>query len=252
MFNNKFFISAISACIISTSINATELVKPELTTKVDVSSTDVNRIKCGDGIISGVHYSQDKNIVVEVKDSNAYIKFMALKEGDDVTYSERASEMFVTCGGDVYELILLPTISNAKTIYLSNPIKNQIKANIEKFGSLPLEDNIVSLSLALMTEDDSVLQQFSVKEIKPSQQEWFNFDKTTKVGRTEEFTVDGLGVKVSKYNIVSTVERRFNPTEFLDTRISENIMGLTLDPEVVRPKEVATLIVVEKDVNNGR
>jgi len=231
---------------------AVTTIMPEKSSRVSVSTTDVNRIKCGDGVITGVHYSKDKNMIVEVKDSNAYVKFMALKEGEKITYSDRASEVFVTCGGEVYELILIPKKVNAKTVYLSNPIKNKISGNIERFGSLPLEEKIVRFSVAMLTNDADILEPLSVKKFKASQQDWFDYDTKTKIGKVAEFQVEGIGLKVTKFNLITTQDVRFTPTAFLDTRIGENILGVTLDPETVNAGEMATLIVVEKDVNHGR
>jgi hypothetical protein len=236
--------------ILSSNVMAYGEVRPENLTKIPVSSTDVNRIKCGDGLITGIHYSQDKNIAVEVKESNAYIKFLAMQQGSEITYSERASEFFVTCGGEVYELILLPKIMNAKTIYLSNPIKNKIKENISSYNELPLEDQIVKFSVALLSDDENILQQFNVKNYKATDQNWFDFDKYSKVGKIKSFSVDGIGIKVSEYRLISKKGRRFNPTEFLDSRLGENILGVTVDPEVVNANDPLKLIIVEKDVKN--
>lgn len=244
------YIFGFSLMVFSISGFSIEMAKPEILTKIEVSSTDVNRIKCGDGNITGVHYSQDKNVVVDIKDENAFIKFQSLKRGDNYTYSERATEFFVTCGGDVYELILIPKISNTKTIYLSNPIKNRIESNLAEYNQLPLEEQIVNFSLALLTNDEKVLQQFNVKELKLSDQSWFDFDKTTNIGKKRSFSVDGLGLKISEYIVLSDINRRFNSKEFLDSRLSENILGVTLDPEIAHKGNPIKLIVVEKDVLN--
>lgn len=244
------FVWCLALSVVSVSAFSIEMAKPEVSTKIEVSSTDVNRIKCGDGNITGIHYSQDKNVIVDIKEENAFIKFMALKQGEQYTYSERATEFFVTCGGEVYELIFIPKISNPKTVYLSNPIKNRIQSNIDEYNQLPLEEQVVNFSLALLTNDDKVLQKFDVKENKLSEQNWFEFDKTTNIGKKRSFSVDGLGLKVSEYIVISDVNRRFNPKEFLDSRISENVLGLTLDPEIAYKGDPIKLIVVEKDVLN--
>lgn len=242
---------ALSLGLASSLSLAEESIRPESLARISVSSTDVNRIKCGDGVITGIHFSQDKNVVVEVVDSNAYVKFLSLKQGEEITYTERASEFFVTCGGDVYELILLPKVINAKTIYLSNPTKNKIKDNIALYNDLPLEEQVVSFSLSLLTNDEKSLQQFNVKNFKSHNQDWFDFDKSTKIGKLKSFSVDGIGLKVTEFRVLSNINRRFNPTEFLDSRIGENILGVTVDPEVANAGEPIKLIVVEKDVKNG-
>lgn len=247
MYKRIFLLGLSIASIPAYSI---ETAKPEVSTKIEVSSTDVNRIKCGDGNITGIHYSQDKNVIVDIKEENAFIKFMALKQGEDYTYSERATEFFVTCGGEVYELIFIPKISNPKTVYLSNPIKNRIRSNIVEYNQLPLEEQVVNFSLALLTDDDKVLQQFEVKQNKLSEQNWFDFDKTTRLGQKRSFSIDGMGLKVSEYIIISDINRRFNPKEFLDSRISENILGVTLDPEIAYKGNPIKLIVVEKGIVN--
>lgn len=235
----------------SAAIADTDIIKPESTAIIQVSSTDVNRIKCGDGVISGAHYSVEKNMVVEVKEENAFVKFKAIQLGEKITYSERATELFITCGGDVYELILKPKIMNAKTIYLSNPIKNRIQTSIDTYGQLPIEEQIVKFTIALLTDDDQLLSQFNVKKHKNSEQDWFDFSANVRVGKRRSYNIDGVGLRITEYMVFSNVDRRFNPTEFLDVRLGENILGVTLDPEVLRANEPGKLVVVEKAINNG-
>lgn len=247
----KFFsFNLIGTLLIFFSGNVfSEFVKPESMTKIQVSSTDTNRFHCNDGEINNVYYSEEKGMVDEIAGEDLYIKFQIKKVGDDILYTDKASELFVVCAGEVYQMILVPKVSNARVIYLSNPLKNRVKSNIDNYGALPLEERIIKLSVASLSNDISILDTFTVINHKSDDQDWFDFNESLRIGKIQTVLTDGLGLRVSKFRLISDKDKKYLPSDFLDTRLGESIVGVTLDPEVLIENEPSYLIIVEKEIN---
>jgi len=52
--------------------------------------------------------SKEKGVIVKISGKNAFIKFVVVKKGEMVTYSETPTEMFVICGDSMFNLIAMP------------------------------------------------------------------------------------------------------------------------------------------------
>lgn len=127
------------------SENATEpfnaFVLPEVTTQVDMSSSDINRIVCPVDI-KDVIFSKEKGLSVKIAGRGAFVKFLITKKEDKEIYSNTPSELFVICGNDVYSLIVIPKRIPSQTIRLSSGKLEKIKKNISLMEGLPFEKKV--------------------------------------------------------------------------------------------------------------
>jgi len=123
---------------------------------VKISSKDVNRIVCPAGPISNVVYSKEKNIQVKTLGRNAYVKIVPkekVRGGKTVLeYEAFPREIYLTCGGRVFSLVMTPKDVPAETIVLKLPFRDLKKA--ESFETAAsYEDTLLRLVSAAYRED---------------------------------------------------------------------------------------------------
>jgi len=90
---------------------------------VVVSQGDVNRIVCTVGDVKSVVYSQEKELQVKVDGRNVYVKFVPKEEGGKMKVADFAREIYIECGGEVFQLLLYPKSIPATTTYLKLPYR---------------------------------------------------------------------------------------------------------------------------------
>lgn len=111
---------------------------------VNVSLTDISRISCPSAI-TNVVYSREKDIEVKTENRNLYVKILPVKKLEGkLSYDTKPRELFVTCGGEVFSLILIPQAIPSQTIVL-NPKLEQVSDLEKKESSLPFEQAILGL-----------------------------------------------------------------------------------------------------------
>ena len=96
-------------------------ILPEKTTHITLSNQDVNRLVCTQGMISDVNYSAEKGMQVKIDGANAFVKFQWLHNGQDKTYLTDPSELFLTCDGEVYSLVIEPKARRTRTVHSGQP-----------------------------------------------------------------------------------------------------------------------------------
>ncbi|MDQ7039064.1 MAG: type-F conjugative transfer system secretin TraK, partial [Aquificota bacterium] len=118
---------------------------------VIVSLTDVNRIVCGGGEITGVVYSREKSMEVRRKGANAWLKILPVKEGDRIEYPSYPREVYVECGGKIFSLIVLPKRRPATTIVLKvSREEREVAREFERLN--PYERTILELVRSVYRE----------------------------------------------------------------------------------------------------
>lgn len=108
---------------------------------VTISKNDTSRILCQSGDIGSIVYSKDKEFAVKKDGKNAYIKLSSVITKSDNTIVDKQTndfkrELYLTCDGKTYSLILEPKDMPAQTIILKDRKSEltQGKKNIaEKF-----------------------------------------------------------------------------------------------------------------------
>ena len=215
---------------------------PEVTTKVKLSNTDVNRLVCPDGI-KDVVFSQEKGVKVKITDGNAFIKFQVIKKGEEMIYTEVPSEFYVVCGEDIYSLIGMPQRVPAQTIRLSSGKKRKIQQNLAIFGGMPLEKKI--LTLIRQSYTDQLPESYLVREIEhqvdlfPAL--WMSFIR--------EVVVEGEGLAVREYRISlrsKTGQTRLSEKEFLRSELTSQPLAVAVDELLLRGGAQSRVFIVER------
>lgn len=116
-------------------------VSGETTTRVYLSSTDVNRFVCSNGPVKDWVFSEEKGFTVSPQGGSLYLKYLVSKDSvtDSKTYVNSPTELYLTCGdGAVYTLICLPRKIPAQTVQLSSKRK-KVKKNLSLFEGMANE-----------------------------------------------------------------------------------------------------------------
>ncbi|TYO96792.1 conjugal transfer pilus assembly protein TraK [Geothermobacter ehrlichii] len=218
------------------------VVFPEHTTKVPLSSTDVNRFVCP-GPIKDVVFSQDKGIRIKIAGENAFVKFQALKKGQEVIYTKTPSEFFVICDGDVYSMIGLPKKIPSQTIRLTSGRKKRIEKNLSIFAGLPLEKKILKLIRQAYTGD--LPESYSVrpvwKQLNVFDQLWLTAKR--------DIEVEGEGLGLREY-IVSLKagqgQWRLNEADFLNPQLTHSPLAVAIEEPLLDPGDITRVFIVER------
>jgi len=245
-----FFIVALALMVTSPCLEANAesmdgwptVVLPEVATRVRLSNTDVNRLVCEENIKDVVH-SKEKGIEVKIAGRDAFIKFTALKKGDQVIYSEAPSEFHVVCGENVYTMVGLPQRVPTQTIRLSSGQKKRIEQNLSLFAGMPLEKKILTLVKQIFTGDipESYLIRQHGRQLDLFQDLWLSAKR--------EIVVEGEGLAVREYLVslkAGSEAMRLAEGDFLRKELTTSPLAVALDEPLLEPGEIARLFIVER------
>ncbi|MBW1795642.1 MAG: type-F conjugative transfer system secretin TraK, partial [Deltaproteobacteria bacterium] len=119
-----------------TLANTSVHVMQEVPTKVTLSNRDINRITCPDGaLVKDVVYSSEKGVSVKIEGSNAFVKFLVIK--DTITGKQKYRldpvEFYVICEeNQIFTLIGQPQKIPAQHIRLVRTAQ-RVKKNLSLF-----------------------------------------------------------------------------------------------------------------------
>ena len=218
------------------------VILPEVTTKVRLSNTDVNRLVCPDGI-KDVVFSQEKGVKVKITDGNAFLKFQVIKKGEEMIYTEVPSEFYVVCGGDIYSLVGMPQRIPAQTIRLSSGKKQKIQQNLSLFNGMPLEKKI--LTLIRQTYTDQLLESYEVRVVNRQ----INLFPELGKSFTREIVVEGEGLAVREYRVSlksGTEPVRLTEQEFLRSELTSQPLAVAVDELLLSDGSHSRVFVVER------
>lgn len=218
------------------------IVLPETATRVRLSASDVNRLVCQEEI-KDVVTSKEKGVIVKISGKSAFIKFVVVKTGERVTYSETPTEMFVICGDSMFNLIAMPGRLPAQTIQLSTRQRDRVKKNLSLFDGLPFEQKILKVVQESYTEE--VPESYVVKRINRKTKVSF---KEIDLRLWREIEIEGEGMKVREY--VATLksphsEFLLNERMFLRSGLAENPVAVAIDEPLLKTGKIARIFVVE-------
>jgi conjugal transfer pilus assembly protein TraK len=218
------------------------VVFPEHTTKVNLSSTDVNRFVCP-GPIKDVMFSQDKGIKVKIAGENAFVKFQALKKGQEVLYSKTPSEFYIVCDGDVYSMIGMPRQIPAQTVRLSSGLKKKIEKNLSLFAGLPLEKKVLKLVKQAYTGD--LPESYTVRRLE-KQMDLFN--QAWLIAK-RDILVEGEGLGVREYAVSlkdGEGQWRLSEKDFLRSSLTRNPLAVAIEEPLLGPGGSTRVFIVER------
>lgn len=215
---------------------------PEVTTKVKLSNTDVNRLVCPEGI-KDVVFSQEKGVKVKITDGNAFIKFQVVKKGEEMIYTEVPSEFYVVCGEDIYSLIGMPQRVPAQTLRLSSGTKQKVQQNLAIFNGMPLEKKILTLIRQAYTEQlpESYLVREIGRQVDLFPSLWMSFNR--------EIVVEGEGLAVREYRVSpkgGTEQTRLSEKDFLRSELTGQPLAVAVDELLLRSGTQSRVFIVER------
>lgn len=230
--------------IIGSDAYAEQSVAPDVRTMVKVSNHDVNRFVCP-GAMQDMIYSKEKDITGHFSKNDAFIKFKIKKIGSRTEYATVDNELFLVCGGHVYNIIAQPGNMPSVTVRLTPPAGDSFKQNVELFKNMPLEKQ----ALQIIREAYSNTYPSSYKVTSPveAQRKVAIWPGIIEANLTQYVDVEGIGLRLKSYEVKSlapnTVE--ISEKEFLRSAISDAILAVAVENHLLRPQMTTRLFVVE-------
>ena len=218
-----------------------KFISPDMPSIVQLSNRDINRIVCS-GPMSDLIYSEEKGVTGHFSGNSAFIKFKAEELDGQLTYAETPSELFIVCNGAVYTLIAEPHATSSVTLHLAAPAKDVFKKNIDHFKNMPLEKQVLQI----------------IKEGYeggyPSSYKVSNADTLIplcgdlSVNLMQTVDVEGVGLRLKQFKVASTKDETMELKEktFLSLFISEAILAVAIENQVLKTGEATRVFVVEK------
>jgi len=243
--------------------DTTVRVSPEVTTRVDLSNRDINRITCmGGRLMRNVVLSTEKGVTSKSDGSNAFIKFKIRKNSatGDMSYINEPVELYVMCGsqGDTYTLIGHPKNITAQTIQLVKS-KSNIRKNHNDFKDMPLEKK--ALEIIRQAYSGDFPESCNIKHIEKEMSLFISnnrgdketFDSITsnvRVTTRRIVEIEGEGLLLKEYALklkddYPENEIKVSEKMFLLPEIANSPVALALDPLIIGKSRETRLFVLE-------
>jgi len=219
-----------------------QTVLPEVTTRVDLSATDINRFICYTDV-RDVVFSKEKGMTVKIMGKDAFIKFLITKEEDRTVYAQTPSELFFVCGDTVYSIIAIPRRIPSRTVKLTYN-GEKIKENLSLFKDLPYEGKIVKILRAALTGD--IPESFTVTQANKQ----IDIFKDITVRLTRVIYVEGMGLKLKEYLSAltgDTTRLELNEKDFLRVELTTQPVAVAIDRLTLTKGETARILILERN-----
>jgi hypothetical protein len=227
---------------------AEERVLPERPAAVLVSNRDVNRLNCPQGV-EDVVWSAEKPVKVSHAGENVFVKFLVARQGERETFATAPLDVHVICGGAVYTLILHPREMDSVTVRLGDTRRTTLQAVTKEWGSLPLEDRVKRLTLAVYR--NQIPDTFTRRLIEPGDpRRSLAMYRNAQVVAQSEVLAPGLGLKAVEYVVIAAEPMQLAERDFLVPQLGE-VVGITVEPLALARDEVARLIVIERSTTTA-
>ena len=218
------------------------VVLPETTTRVRLSSSDLNRISCQSDIRE-VLTSSEKGLTIKITGKDAFVKFKVARKGDHLTYAATPTELYIVCGDETFSMIAFPQRIPSQTLRLATGRSSRIKANRSLYAGLPFEKKVLKALKELYTEN--LPDSYSVNR---TEQRFTSFREILlTLKRTVE--IEGEGLRIKEYEATlrdGTSLFKMNEKMFLRTELTENPVAIALEHHLLRPGDTSRLFIVEQ------
>jgi len=223
-------------------------VMQEVPTEVPLSNTDINRITCPNGaLVKDVVYSSEKGVSVKIEGSNAFVKFLVVKDTVTGRQKHRTDpvEFYVVCeDNQIFTLIGAPQKIPAKHIQLVSSQK-RVKKNLSLFEGIPFEKKVIMITQKVYTDD--IPESFTIRKINQPVKIFKDID----VVLNRVVTADGEGVRLKEY--ILTLKESFQgesielaEKSFLMAELTENPVAIVLETHTLRAKAPRRLFILER------
>ena len=215
-------------------------ILPEVTTPVEMSNSDANRIVCA-STIEDVIFSKEKGLSVHFTKRDAFLKFQILKEDGQLTYSTTPAEVFVVCGDHVFRIIAIPKRVPSKTVRLTSGGADQIKSNLTLMRGLPYEEKLLTLIRAVYT--DQIPESFTVTQTRKV----IDLFRDIEVTLTRTISVEGEGLLVKEFMVQPRASRvELHEKDFLKVDLALRPVAITVDRLSLTTGQSARVLIVEQ------
>ena len=218
------------------------VVLPETTTRVRLSSSDLNRISCQSDIRE-VLTSSEKGLTIKITGKDAFVKFKVARKADQLAYAATPTELYVVCGDETFSMIAFPQRIPAQTLRLATGRSSRIKANRTLYAGLPFEKKVLKALKELYTEN--LPDSYSVSR---TEQRFTSFREILlTLKRTVE--IEGEGLRIKEYEATlrdGSSLFKMNEKMFLRTELAENPVAIALERHLLRPGDTSRLFIVEQ------
>ncbi len=214
---------------------------PDSLVRVELSSSDVNRIVCEGGEIKDVVYSKEKGLIVKTSGSDVYVKFQVFQKEDKLVYDETPSELYITCGESVYSLMAVPVKTPSVSLRLADR-KNKVKESAAIFKGLVYEEKILKfLKMAYM---DDIPEAFSIdmpsEEVAIPEVRFSSVDlRLRRVVKAE-----GEGLVLKEYRVMPKEDIEIREVDFMS--LAERPAAIALDSTVMKQGLEYRLFVIDQ------
>ena len=218
-------------------------VMPETTTKIDLSSIDINRVVCPVDI-KDVVYSKEKGLNVKIQGKNAFMKFTVIKDDDKIKYNTVPVDMYIVCGNEVYSIIAYPKRLPAQIVRLSRGKNDIVKKNMDMFNNIPFEKKVMTILKAIFT--DAIPDSFNVTTVNKPFNVFQQIDLT--LGRI--IMVEGEGVSIKEYIAKAKTDVYLKEKDFLRPDLTTKTVAISIGTLNLKKNETSKILIVEQRGNN--
>lgn len=221
-----------------------QTILPEVTTTIQLSSSDLNRIICSDGDFKEALTSDEKGLMIKITGKDAFLKFKVAKRNDGkLSYSTTPTEIYMVCGNSTYSMVAFPSRMPSQTIKLASGVENKMKENQALYAGLPFEKRIIRAIKEIYT--DTIPESYTVVRYNKADLSW----KGLVVVLKREVSIEGEGMRVKEYHVsLKAGQEPFKLSEkmFLRKDFAHNPIGISIDKHVLRPGNASRLFIVEQ------
>jgi len=223
------------------------IVRPEKTTIVRLSNTDINRIVCTAGESNEVKviFPQRKGLNVKVVDNNVFVEFQVVKEGEEYIYQETPTELYVVCDNSVYSIIGIPQRVPAVTVYLKDE-KKELSKKLSALSGMPYEERIVNIVRSIFSGE--AFQEASVIKVS---KKYDNVIPALEIEEVENFVydVEGLVARVFIVRMKDNVKDSYvdlREKDFLKKELTAKPQAVAIEKLRLLKGERTMVVILEK------
>jgi len=221
-------------------------VLPDVPTAIILSNRDTNRIVCVSGDIEGYRFSEEKGAVVDSSGSEAFIKFLIEKFGEEQKYVQVRSEFYFQCGGVTYTLLAAPQDVPAMAVYLVPGTGQNQSANRVLFSPLSEEERAVTITLGMLKDD--IPASFSVRDTNDRYNQHVLPRLDVRLHR--EVSAVGTAYSAREYRLRARSSIELLERAFLHPFFGAAIYAVTFERTSLEAGEVGRVIIVYRGVQS--
>lgn len=231
--------------------NTKAKVLPEVTTQINLSSRDVNRITCsGNRPVKDIVFSSEKGMSPKISGNNVFIKFLVEQDTatGEIQLSTTPTEMHVVCGaeGTIYSLIAVPRNIPAQTVELTTSV-DKVAKNLSLFKGLSFEKKVLTIVKQAYKADYP--ESYTIKHPDMQIDALANVGLETRLA--EQVDIEGEGLRIKEYHLnlapnFEAEEIKVLEKYFLLPALTENPVAIAMDTQFIRKDGHTRLIIIEQ------